>query len=114
MKMDETVNFEEIALATSGAVGSDLANMINEAALAAVKAGREAVSQKDLFEAVEVVIAGKEKKDRILGEEEKKIVSYHEVGHALVIALQKEYRTSTEDYDCSTNNGCTWLYHAGS
>ena len=87
--MDETVNFDEIALATSGAVGSDLANMINEAALAAVKAGREAVSQKDLLEAVEVVIAGKEKKDRILGEEEKKVVSYHEVGHAMAIAVQK-------------------------
>ena len=89
VKMDETVNFDEIALATSGAVGSDLANMINEAALAAVKAGREAVSQKDLLEAVEVVIAGKEKKDRILGEEEKKIVAYHEVGHAMAIAVQK-------------------------
>ncbi len=87
--MDETVDFEEIALATSGAVGSDLANMINEAALGAVKAGRKAVSQQDLFEAVEVVIAGKEKKDRILGEEEKKIVAYHEVGHALTIAVQK-------------------------
>ena len=90
VKMDETVNLEEIALATSGAVGSDLANMINEAALGAVKAGRKAVSQKDLFEAVEVVIAGKEKKDRILGDEEKHIVAYHEVGHALVMALQKE------------------------
>lgn len=90
VKMDETVDFEEIALATSGAVGSDLANMINEAALGAVKAGRMAVSQQDLFEAVEVVIAGKEKKDRILGDEEKQIVAYHEVGHALVMALQKE------------------------
>ncbi|MDD4369940.1 MAG: ATP-dependent zinc metalloprotease FtsH [Anaerostipes sp.] len=90
VKMDETVDFEEIALATSGAVGSDLANMINEAALSAVKAGRSLVSQKDLFEAVEVVIAGKEKKDRILGKEEKQIVAYHEVGHALVMALQKE------------------------
>ena len=90
VKMDETVDFEEIALATSGAVGSDLANMINEAALGAVKAGRKAVSQKDLFEAAEVVIAGKEKKDRILGDEEKQIVAYHEVGHALVMALQKE------------------------
>ncbi|MCI6858136.1 MAG: ATP-dependent zinc metalloprotease FtsH [Eubacterium sp.] len=89
VRMDETVDFDEIALATSGAVGSDLANMINEAALAAVKAGRQAVSQKDLFEAVEVVIAGKEKKDRILGEEEKKIVAYHEVGHAMAIAVQK-------------------------
>ena len=90
VKLDETVDFEEIALATSGAVGADLANMINEAALGAVKAGRKAVSQKDLFEAVEVVIAGKEKKDRILGDEEKHIVAYHEVGHALVMALQKE------------------------
>ena len=90
VKMDETVDFEEIELATSGAVGSELANMINEAALGAVKAGRKAVSQKDLFEAVEVVIAGKEKKDRILGDEEKHIVAYHEVGHALVMALQKE------------------------
>ena len=89
VRMDDTVNFDELALATSGAVGSDLANMINEAALAAVKAGREAVSQKDLLEAVEVVIAGKEKKDRILGEEEKKIVAYHEVGHAMAIAVQK-------------------------
>lgn len=87
--MDDTVDFNEIALATSGAVGSDLANMINEAALGAVKAGRNAVSQADLFEAVEVVIAGKEKKDRILSKEEKEIVAYHEVGHALAIALQK-------------------------
>lgn len=87
--MDESVDFEEIALATSGAVGSDLANMINEAAIMAVRTGRRAVSQKDLFEAVEVVIAGKEKKDRILGKEEKRIVAYHEVGHALVTALQK-------------------------
>lgn len=90
VKMDETVNFEEIALATSGAVGSDLANMINEAALAAVKAGRSVVSQSDLMEAVEVVFAGKEKKDRILGDEEKRIVAYHEVGHAVCIATQKQ------------------------
>lgn len=87
--MDDTVNLEEIALATSGAVGADLANMVNEAAIMAVKDGRKAVAQKDLFEAVEVVFAGKEKKDRILGEEEKKIVAYHEVGHALVTTLQK-------------------------
>ena len=87
--MDDTVNFEEIGLATSGAVGSDLANMVNEAAINAVKCGRRAISQADLMEAVEVVIAGKEKKDRILGEEEKKIVSYHEVGHAMAIAVQK-------------------------
>ncbi len=89
VRMDETVDFDELALATSGAVGSDLANMINEAALGAVKAGRKAVSQKDLFEAVEVAIAGKEKKDRILGKEEKRIVAYHEVGHAMMIAVQK-------------------------
>lgn len=88
--MDESVDFDAIALATSGAVGSDLANMINEAAIMAVKAGRKAVNQADLFEAVEVVIAGKEKKDRILGKEEKRIVAYHEVGHALVTALQKD------------------------
>lgn len=88
--MDESVDFEEIALATSGAVGADLANMINEAAIMAARSGRKAVSQRDLFEAVEVVIAGKEKKDRILGKEEKRIVAYHEVGHALVTALQKD------------------------
>ena len=90
VKMDETVNLEEIALATSGAVGSDLANMINEAAINAVKNGRKAVSQKDLFDAVEVVLVGKEKKDRIMSKEEREIVSYHEVGHALVSALQKD------------------------
>ncbi|MCR5338511.1 MAG: ATP-dependent zinc metalloprotease FtsH [Lachnospiraceae bacterium] len=87
--MDETVDLEEIALATSGAVGSDLANMINESAINAVKAGRKAVSQKDLFDAVEVVLVGKEKKDRIMSKEERRIVSYHEVGHALIAALQK-------------------------
>ena len=87
--MDETVDFKEIALATSGAVGSDLANIINEAALLAVRNGRNAVSQSDLFESVEVVIAGKAKKDRVLSAEERRIVSYHEVGHALVAALQK-------------------------
>ena len=88
--LDETVDLDAIALATSGAVGSDLANMINEAAILAVKHGRKAVSQKDLLEAVEVVLVGKEKKDRILSPEERKIVSYHEVGHALVSALQKD------------------------
>ncbi len=88
--LDDTVDFEGIALATSGAVGSDLANMINEAAILAVKNGRQAVSQKDLLEAVEVVLVGKEKKDRILSAEERRIVSYHEVGHALVSALQKD------------------------
>lgn len=87
--MDETVNLDEIGLATSGAVGSDLANMINEAAILAVRDGRKAVSQKDLFESVEVVVVGKEKKDRVLNKKERSIVSYHEVGHALIAALQK-------------------------
>ena len=90
VRLDDTVDLGEIALATSGAVGSDLANMINEAAIAAAKAGRKAVSQADLWEAVEVVIAGKEKKDRILSVEEKKTVAYHEVGHALVTAVVKD------------------------
>ncbi len=87
--LDDTVDLEAIALATSGAVGSDLANMINEAAINAVKEGRKAVTQKDLFSAVEIVLVGKEKKDRIMSKEERKIVSYHEVGHALIAALQK-------------------------
>ena len=89
VKMDETVDLKEIALATAGSVGSDLANMINEAAINAVKGKREFVSQQDLMEAIEQVIAGKEKKDRIMSKEERKIVSYHEIGHALVTALQK-------------------------
>ncbi len=89
VKMDETVDLDAIALATSGAVGSDLANMINEAAINAVKEGREYVCQQDLFNAVEQVLVGKEKKDRIMSKEERRIVSYHEVGHALVSALQK-------------------------
>jgi cell division protease FtsH len=88
--LDETVDLDAIALATSGAVGSDLANMINESAILAVKNGRHAVAQQDLFEAVEVVLVGKEKKDRVLNKEERRIVSYHEVGHALVSALQKD------------------------
>ncbi|EXG88072.1 ATP-dependent metalloprotease FtsH [Clostridium sp. ASBs410] len=88
--LDDTVDLDAIALATSGAVGSDLANMINESAILAVKNGRHAVAQKDLFEAVEVVLVGKEKKDRVLNKEERRIVSYHEVGHALVSALQKD------------------------
>ena len=87
--LDDTVDLKEIALSTSGAVGSDLANMINEAAILAVKNNRAAVSQKDLLEAVELVLVGKEKKNRILSREERRIVSYHEVGHALVSALQK-------------------------
>ncbi|MCI1328350.1 MAG: ATP-dependent zinc metalloprotease FtsH [Lachnospiraceae bacterium] len=88
--LDDTVDFNEVALATSGAVGSDLANMINEAAILAVRRGRAAVSQSDLMEAVEVVLVGKEKKNKILSEKERKIVSYHEVGHALVSALGKD------------------------
>lgn len=87
--LDESVDLDAIALATSGAVGADLANMINEAAINAVQHGREYVSQKDLFDAVEQVLVGKEKKDRIMSQEERKIVSYHEVGHALISALQK-------------------------
>ena len=111
----ETVDLDEIALATSGAVGSDLANMINEAAILAVKNGRKAVSQKDLFEAVEVVLVGKEKKDRILSQEERKIVSYHEVGHALVSALQEERcGAGTEDHHCAQNDGSAGLCDAGS
>ena len=90
VRLDDTVDFEAIAHATSGAVGSDLANMVNEAAILAVKNGRHAVSQKDLLESVEVVLVGKEKKDRILSAQERRIVSYHEVGHALVSALQKD------------------------
>ena len=87
--MHDSVDLEEIAMATSGAVGSDLANIINEAAILAVKQGRTVVTQADLFESVEVVIAGKEKKDRILGKEEKQVVAYHEVGHALIACLDK-------------------------
>ena len=90
VKLDETVDLDAIALATSGAVGSDLANMVNEAAILAVKQGREVVCQKDLFDAVELVLVGKKKKNKILSTEERKIVSYHEVGHALVSALQKD------------------------
>ena len=89
VKMDETVDFREVALVTSGAVGADLANMINEAAILAVRNYRQAVSQKDLLDSVEVVLVGKEKKSRVLSKEERKIVSYHEVGHALVSAIQK-------------------------
>ncbi|MDR0376396.1 MAG: ATP-dependent zinc metalloprotease FtsH [Spirochaetaceae bacterium] len=87
--LDGAVNFREIALATSGATGADLANMVNEAALRAVRLGRKAVSQEDLMEAVEVVIAGKEKKDRILNAKEKEMVAFHEVGHALASAMQQ-------------------------
>ena len=90
VKMDETVDLDALALATAGLVGSDLANMINEAAINAVKNGRQLVNQSDLFEAFELVaVGGKEKKDRVMSDKERKIVSYHEVGHALVSALQK-------------------------
>lgn len=90
VRMDDSVDLEAIALATSGAVGPDLANMINEAAITAVKRGSQVVSQKDLLEAVEVVLVGKEKKDRVMNQKERRIVSYHEVGHALISALQKD------------------------
>lgn len=90
VNLDDTVDFEEIALATSGAVGADLANMINEAAILAVKEGRNAVSQKDLVASVELVLVGKEKKEKILSQEERRLVSYHEVGHALIMAVQKD------------------------
>ena len=90
VKMDESVDLDALALATAGLVGSDLANMINEAAINAVKNGRQLVNQADLFEAFELVaVGGKEKKDRVMSDKERKIVSYHEVGHALVSALQK-------------------------
>lgn len=112
--MDETVDFEEIALATSGAVDLDLANMINEAALGAVKAGRKAVSQKDLFEAVEVVIAGKEKKDRILGDEERN-TSLHTMSRTCTgYGIAKRIRTSTEDHHRTSYHGSTWIYNAAS
>ena len=104
--LDETVDLEAIALATSGAVGSDLANMINEAAILAVKNGRNAVSQKDLFEAVEVVLVGKEKKDRILSKEERRIVSYHEVGHASGQCPAEGFRAGAEDHHCAPYHGC--------
>ena len=89
VKTEPDINLHEMALATSGAAGADLANMVNEAALRAVRCNRKTVSQEDLMEAVEVIIAGKEKKDRILSEKEKRIVSFHEVGHALATAVQK-------------------------
>ena len=89
VKTEQDINLHEMALATSGAAGADLANMVNEAALRAVRCGRKTVSQEDLMEAVEIIIAGKEKKDRILSEKEKEIVSFHEVGHALATAVQK-------------------------
>ncbi len=89
VKLGNDIDLHEMALATSGAVGADLANMVNEAALRAVRMGRSVVMQEDLMEAVELIIAGKEKKDRILSEKEKRIVAYHEVGHALATAMQK-------------------------
>ena len=88
--LDKDVDLHQIALATSGGAGADLANIVNEAALRAVRLGRDKVNQSDFLDAVEVIIAGKEKKDRIMNEEERKIVAYHEVGHALATALQKD------------------------
>lgn len=107
------MDLDAIALATSGAVGSDLANMINEAAINAVKEGREFVSQKDLFAAVEQVLVGKEKKDRIMSKEERRIVSYHEVGHALISALQKNSEPVQKNYHCPPYHGCVGLCDAG-
>ena len=111
--LDETVDFDAIALATSGAVGSDLANMINEAAILAVKHGRTAVSQKDLFEAVEIVLMGKEKKDRILSQEERKIVSYHEVGLRSGQRPAEGCGAGAENYDCAPDHGSPGLCNAG-
>ena len=111
--LDETVNLEAIALATSGAVGSDLANMINEAAILAVKNGRRAVSQKDLQESVEVVLVGKEKKDRILSPQERKIVSYHESWPCACQCITERCRTCAENNDRAENYGSTWLCYAG-
>ena len=113
VRLDETVDFEEIALATSGAVGADLANMMNEAAINAVKHGRQAVCQKDLFEAVELVLVGKEKKDRILSKEERRIVSYHEVGHALVDGSPEGCGAGAEDHHRAQDHGRTGLCDAG-
>ena len=96
--MDESVDLDALALATAGLVGSDLANMINEAAINAVKNGRQLVNQADLFEAFELVaVGGKEKKDRVMSDKERKIVSYHEVGHALVISPAEKYRACAEN-----------------
>ncbi len=89
VKMEDDIDFKKVALATAGGAGADLANIVNESALHAVRSGRTKVAQEDLMEAIEVIIAGKEKKDRIMSEKEKKMVSYHEVGHALTSALQK-------------------------
>ena len=89
VKTEPDINLHEMALATSGAAGADLANMVNEAALSAVRCNRRTVTQADLMEAVEIIIAGKEKKDRILSEKEKRIVAFHEVGHAIATAVQK-------------------------
>ena len=105
--MDETVDLDALALATAGLVGSDLANMINEAAINAVKNGRKFVNQSDLFDAFELVaVGGKEKKDRIMSDKERKIVSYHEVGHAMVTALQK----NTEPVQKITIVPRTWVH----
>ena len=113
IRVGDDVDFHTIARMASGASGAELANMINEAAILAVKNGRKAVSQKDLFESVEVVLVGKEKKDRIMSKEERRIVSYHEVGHALISPAEKR-RAGTEDHDRSAYHGCAWLCDAGS
>ena len=112
VQMDNDIDYEKIALATSGATGADLANIVNEAALRAVRMGREKVLQEDLMESVEVVIAGKEKKDRILSEKEKRVVAVHEVGHALAAATSKSFSACSENYNYSKNNGCFGLHNA--
>ena len=109
IKIADNVDFNAIARTAAGASGAELANIVNEAALRAVRDGRKFATQTDLMESVEVVIAGYQKKNRILSTKEKLIVSYHEVGHALVAAQQTEFRTGTEDHDHSAYFRCAWL-----
>ena len=113
IKIADNVNFHEIAKAASGASGAELANIVNEAALRAVRDGRRFATQADLEESIEVVIAGYQKKSRVLSEKEKLIVSYHEVGHAPCRRPADELRTGTQDHDHSPYQRCAWLYHAG-
>ncbi len=113
VKVDESVDYNEIARATNGASGAELANIVNEAALRAVRMGRKTVSQQDLEESVETVIAGYQKKDAGVSGDEKKIVSYHEIGHALVAALQTHSAPVTQDHDYAANLRGTRIYDAG-
>lgn len=107
------MDFHTIARMASGASGAELANIVNEAALRAVRDNRTVVTQADLEESVEVVIAGYQKKNAVLSDQEKKVVAYHEIGHALVAALQSHSAPGTEDYHYSKNLRSPWLYHAG-